>query len=68
MTTKVQRFTVIDDFFSDDLQSAYIAGFSYEVDEGNDKLAAHVEKWIKEGKVREGGPVAIVSGSDSTEE
>ena len=60
-----RRFTVLDDFFSDDLQSQYVAGLSYEVGENDDKLASLVDGWIAEGKAREGGPQATMTGGDA---
>lgn len=57
------RFTVISDFFSEELGSQYCAGLNYEAREGDTKLMELVPQWIKEGKVREGGPQAIVSGT-----
>lgn len=65
------RFTVIDGFYSEELESEYVAGLSYEARDEDDKLLALIPKWIEEGKVREGGPVATVSGtaevSDTTD-
>jgi hypothetical protein len=58
-----QRFTVIDDFHSDDFNCDYVAGLSYEAGDDDKKLLALIPKWIKEGKVREGGPEAQVSGT-----
>jgi len=64
------RFTVIDSFHSEEFHSDYVAGLSYEAVEGrDDKLLELLPKWIEEGKVREGGPEAIVSGTaEATEE
>ena len=63
-----RRFTVIDSFTSDELMSQYIAGMSYEARDGDTKLLGLLDGWIKEGKVREGGPEAIVSGGDQPKE
>jgi len=61
-----RRFTVLDNFKSDETQSEYVAGMSYESQDG-DKVSKLIDKWIKDGKVREGGPVSEVSGSDAPE-
>ena len=58
-----RTFTVTDDFWSDELQSQYVAGMSYTARDADDKLLGMIDKWIKEGKVREGGPEAVVSGT-----
>jgi len=58
-----QRFTVIDNFHSDDFNCDYVAGLSYEARDEDKKLLELIPKWIKEGKVREGGPEAEVSGT-----
>ena len=60
-----RRFTVLEGFFSEGMQSEYVAGFSYEVNDGNDKLNGLVDKWIEDGRVREGGPAAKVTGGDA---
>jgi len=57
------RFTVVDGFFSEEFKSEYVAGLSYDTGD-NKELEAAVTKWIKEGKVREGGPVATMTGTD----
>ena len=59
-----RRFTVLDNFVSDETMSEYVAGMSYEARDEDTKLLGLIDKWIKDGKVREGGPEAIVSGSD----
>ena len=59
-----RRFTVIDGFFSELLKSEYVAGLSYEARDEDEVLLGLIEQWISEGKVREGGPQAQVSGSD----
>jgi hypothetical protein len=56
------RFVIVEDFWSDELQSQYCAGLSYEAKEGDDKLLALVPQWIAAGKAREGGPVTEVKG------
>jgi hypothetical protein len=60
-----RRFTVIDSFTSDELMSQYIAGMSYEARDEDAKLLGLIDKWIADGKVRDGGPEAIVTGSDA---
>ena len=59
-----RTFTVIDSFTSDELKSQYIAGMSYTARDEDTVLLDLLDKWIDEGKVREGGPQAQVSGSD----
>lgn len=61
-----RRFTVIDTFESESLRSTYVAGMSYEAEEGS-VLAGLVDQWIEEGRVREGGPQSEVSGQGETE-
>jgi len=56
------RFTAMQDFWSDETKSQYMKGLSYTVHDGNDKLAALVQRWTKEGKVELGGPAATVKG------
>lgn len=58
------RFTVIDNFESEELQSQYVAGMSYQARDEDEELLALIPKWIEEGKVRLGGPAAIISGGD----
>jgi hypothetical protein len=58
-----RRFTVIDSFFSDELQSGYEAGLSYEARDEDETLLGLLDQWIDEGKVREGGPESQVSGT-----
>lgn len=48
------NFTPTQDFNDEDLRSSYIKGLNYTVRPGNDLLAAKVEQWIKDGKVRKG--------------
>jgi|KBSSwiStaDraftv2_1062776.scaffolds.fasta_scaffold8437497_1 hypothetical protein len=57
------RFTVIDNFFCEELGSEYVAGLSYEAREEDVALRALIPRWIEEGKVREGGPRSEVMGS-----
>lgn len=58
-----RRFTVIDNFRSEELQSEYVAGMSYEARDEDETLLGLIDQWIEEGKVREGGPAAEVSGT-----
>ena len=60
--TMGRRFTAIDDFHSEEFNCDYVAGLSYEARDEDEKLLGLLDKWIDEGKVREGGPVAEVSG------
>jgi len=57
------RFTAIDNFFSEETQSQYIAGFAYEARAEDAMLLELIPRWIEEGKVREGGPQSQVSGT-----
>lgn len=56
------KFTPLSDFYDEDLRSLYCAGLNYSVRPGNAKLAAKVDVWIAEKKVRlgtaDGGEVA----------
>jgi len=58
-----RRFTVIDSFHSDEFNSEYVAGMSYEARDEDEKLLGLLDQWIEEGKVREGGPEAVVTGT-----
>jgi uncharacterized protein YrzB (UPF0473 family) len=58
-----RRFTVIDNFTSEEFQCEYVAGLSYEARDEDEKLLGLIDKWIEEGKVREGGPESSVSGT-----
>lgn len=51
-----ERFTALQDFFSDDTQSQYAKGLGYTVQ--NERLGELVERWIAEGKVELGGGAA----------
>ena len=61
--SQTMRFTMVDGFFSEEFKSEYVAGMSYETGD-NKALQDAVTKWIKEGKAREGGPVATMTGTD----
>jgi hypothetical protein len=58
-----RRFTVLDNFTSEELKSDYVAGLSYEARDEDTILLGLIDKWIKDGKVREGGPESEVSGT-----
>ena len=58
-----RTFTVLDDFESKETQSAYVAGLSYTARDEDEKLLDLIDQWIEEGKVREGGPEAQVTGT-----
>jgi len=60
-----RRFTMLVGLFSDETRSEYIPGMCYEVDDGNDMLNGLVDQWIADGKAREGGAEAQVSGGDA---
>lgn len=57
-----RTFTVIDDFHSEEFHSDYVAGLSYTAQDTDEKLLELIPKWLEEGKIREGGPVAEVAG------
>jgi len=63
-----RRFTVLDDFTSEETASDYVAGLSYEARDEDEKLLGLIDQWIKEGKVREGGPEAQMTGGDAEED
>jgi len=58
------RFTALQDFVSDETQSQYVAGLSYETRPGDNKLIELVPQWIVDGLVELGGPQAMVSGRE----
>jgi len=47
----IATFTPTKNFHSEEFASDYIKGMSYNIREGNDKLAALVEQWRKDGLV-----------------
>jgi hypothetical protein len=57
------RFTALEDFWSEELQSQIAKGLSYEVKEEHGKIFELAPKWLKEGKIREGGPEPKVSAT-----
>ena len=59
-----KRFTALDNFTSEELRCEYAAGLSYEARDEDELLLSLLPQWIEEGKVREGGPEAIVTGGD----
>jgi hypothetical protein len=63
-----KRFTALDNFTSEDLRCEYVAGLSYEARDEDELLLSLLPQWIEEGKVREGGPEAIVTGGDAAED
>jgi hypothetical protein len=56
------RFIAVQDFYSAETQSHYVAGLSYETRPGDHKLIEMIPQWIVDGLVRMGGPQAKVSG------
>jgi len=58
-----RRFTVLDNFESKETQSAYCAGLSYEARDEDETLLRLLDQWIEEGKIREGGPESVVTGT-----
>ena len=65
--TMGKRFTAVHDFHSEEFLCDYVGGMSYEARDQDKKLLDLLPQWIAEGKVVEGGPEAIVSGSDKQE-
>lgn len=60
-----KRFTVLTSFESPELKSHYVAGHSYTIKDGNEKLARLAAQWKDEGKIVFGGTTAAkVSGHD----
>ena len=58
------RFTALQDFYSDETQSQYVAGLSYQTQPGDHKLIELVPQWIVDGLVELGGPVAKIAGRE----
>lgn len=58
-----RTFTAIENFESKETQSAYVAGLSYTARDEDEVLLDLIDEWIDDGKVREGGPEAKVSGT-----
>jgi hypothetical protein len=58
------RFTALQDFYSDETQSQYVAGLSYETRPGDRTLIELVPQWIVDGLVELGGPVAKIAGRE----
>lgn len=58
------RFTVLQDFYSEETQSQYVAGLSYETRPGDYRLIELVPQWIVDGLVQMGGPTAKVMGKE----
>jgi hypothetical protein len=58
------RFTALQDFYSDETQSQYVAGLSYETGPKDHKLIELVPQWIVDGLVQMGGPTAKVFGRE----
>lgn len=53
------QFTPVEDFDCPELGSVYCAGMTYTVRPGNEKLAAFVEQWVKDGWVRTEGKTTV---------
>ena len=64
----MKHFTVLKDFHSDELASDYVAGMTYTARDQDTKLLAILPKWIKDKKIREGGPEPKVTGSGTIKE
>ena len=58
------RFTVLQDFYSEETQSQYVAGLSYMARAGDERLRELIPQWIEQGRIVEGGPVATVTGKE----
>lgn len=48
----VRRFQCVENFYSPQFSSQYVAGGVYNLRRGNSALAKAVETWASEGKVR----------------
>lgn len=46
------RFTPVEDFYSSETRSQYVAGLGYTARPENKLLSELVEKWLSEGKVK----------------
>lgn len=58
------RFTALEDFYSDETASHYVAGLSYGAGPNDHKLRELIPQWIAQGKIVEGGGAAAVSGKE----
>jgi hypothetical protein len=58
------RFTVVKDFYSEELQSHYVAGLSYAPGPQDHRLRELIKQWLAEGRIVEGGGAAVVSGKE----
>lgn len=56
-------FTPVEDFFSEEFQSQYVKGLSYQAKPEDGKLLALLPEWVEAGKVYLGSPKA--SSTDS---
>jgi len=58
------RFTALQDFYSGETQSQYVAGLSYETRPDDRKLSELIPQWIVDGLVELGGPAAKIVGRE----
>lgn len=58
------RFTALQDFYSDETQSQYVAGLSYETRPGDSQLSELLPQWIVDGLAELGGPAAKIIGRE----
>lgn len=58
----MMRFTALQDFYSEETASHYVAGLSYAAGSEDHKLRELITRWIEQGKVKQGGPLAMVTG------
>jgi hypothetical protein len=56
------RFQALQNFWCEELKSAYEAGMYYTARPENHVLLRLLPKWIEEKKVKLGGPAARVTG------
>jgi uncharacterized protein YggL (DUF469 family) len=63
-----RRFTVLTDFFCDELQTQYLANYSYDAGDNDELLNDLLDEWIANGWAREGGPSAELSGQGETDD
>lgn len=62
MTPQIgERFTALQNFYSEEYQCHYEKGLGYTVQ--SEALAKIVERWVSEGKVELGGAAARMTGT-----
>jgi hypothetical protein len=59
------RFTPVEDFFSEETHSQYVAGLSYTVGPHDSVLREAALRWLAEGKIRQSGARSTMRGGDA---